>query len=151
MNLRLGRVGMPPSLSTKNSQCEKLPMKFVFLHQLPITLSVALLLAFGCSKEVAPPKPITVEQAHTSLEEVFKGAGPEVKKLVEDAVGALAAKDYAKALFALQALGARSDLTPPQRDLASRSMLAVNQALAEQASTGDQKAQQVLQFQRTTK
>ncbi|MBI4663707.1 MAG: hypothetical protein HY735_33315 [Verrucomicrobia bacterium] len=112
---------------------------------------LALLVMAGCTKEAAPPQPIAVEQAPTSLAETFKDAAPELKTLVTDAIGAFGAKDYPKALFALQTLSARSDLTPEQRDLATRSMLTVNQTLAEQASSGDQKAQQVLQFQRTTK
>ena len=122
----------------------------LFQHTATIVV-FAVVLGMGCGKEAAPPKPISVEQAPASLAEVFKGATPEAKKLVDDAVAALGAKDYTKALFALQSLSARSDLTTPQRDLASRSMLAVNQALAEQAGSGDQKAQQTLQFQRSTK
>lgn len=126
-------------------------MNFTLPWRTSSALCLALLLVCGCSQEAAPPKAIAVEQAPASLGEIFKGARPEVKTLVDDAVGALRTKDYTKALLALQSLSARSDLTPPQRDMASRSMLAVNQALAEQASSGDQKAQQVLQFQRTTK
>ncbi|MBI2950090.1 MAG: hypothetical protein HYY23_20850 [Verrucomicrobia bacterium] len=114
-------------------------------------LGLAFLLVGGCTKEATPPKPIAIEQAPTSLQEVFKGAGAEAKQLVDDAVAALGAKDFGKALFALQSLSGRSDLTAPQRDMASRSLLAVNQALAEQAGSGDQSAQQVLQFQRSTK
>jgi hypothetical protein len=126
-------------------------MRFHFLRESCTSLCAALILVGGCSKEATPPKPLAIDQAPASLQETFKGAGSESKKLVDDAVAALGAKDFAKALFALQSLSGRSDLTAPQRDVASRSMLAVNQALSEQASTGDQSAQQALQFQRSNK
>lgn len=126
-------------------------MKLPLSSRASLASLLAILLYAGCTKEAAPPKPITVEQAPTSLEEVFKGASPEAKKLVDDVVGALTAKNYAKALFSLQSLSSRSDLNPQQRDLASRSMLAVNKALDEQASSGDQNAQQALQIRRATK
>lgn len=126
-------------------------MKTALIQRTNSALCLALLLAAGCSQEAGPPKPIAVEQTPASLEEAFKGAKPEVKKLADDAVAALGAKDYTKAVFALQSLSARSDLTPPQRDVASRSLLAVNKALAEQANSGDQNAQQTLQFRRATK
>ena len=126
-------------------------MKSFFIPKARCVLGLIAILAGGCSGEVAPPKPIAVEQAPSTLGEAFKTAKPEAKKLADDAVAALGAKDYTKALFALQSLSSRSDLTPEQRDIASRSMLAVNKALAEQANSGDQQAQQTLQFQRSTK
>jgi hypothetical protein len=119
--------------------------------RMSLVFGLSLVLAVGCSKTEAPPKAIAVEQAPTSLEEAFKGAKPEAKQLADEAVAALGSKDYTKALFALQSLAGRSDLTPQQRDMASRSMLAVNKALAEQAGSGDEKAQQTLQLQRSTK
>jgi len=124
---------------------------WAFSWKIFLALCAAVVLICGCSREAAPPKPLAIDQAPASLQEVFKGASPESKKLVDDAVAALGGKDFAKALFALQSLSGRSDLTASQRDIASRSMLAVNQALADQASSGDQSAQQVLQFQRSNK
>lgn len=126
-------------------------MKLKLAWNASLIVGVVWLLAVGCSKEVAPPKPIALEQAPSSLQEAFKGANSDLKRLVDAAVGSLGTKDYTKALFALQTLAARSDLTPQQRQLAARSTLAVNQALSDQANSGDQQAQQVLQFQRTTK
>lgn len=130
-------------------------MTFTLFGKANSILCMALALV-GCSKDAAPPPPIAVEQAPAKLEEAFKEnkgkqVDPEVKRLMDESVAALNSKDYAKALFTLQSLLARSDLTPPQRDLASRSMLAVNKALDEQASNGDKKAQEVLQFRRATK
>ena len=126
-------------------------MKSFFARNTILFSTFAILLSSGCSKKVEPPKPLAVEQAPTSLDEAFKNAKAEAKALAVEATAALQAKDYAKALLALQSLSGRSDLTAVQRDLASRAMLAVNKALSEQASTGDQKAQQVLQIRRMTK
>jgi hypothetical protein len=115
------------------------------------SLGLTFLLAGGCSQQPAPPKPISVDQAPTSLAEAFKTANPQAKELANDATSAMTSKDFPKALFALQSLSGRSDLTPDQRDLAARSLLAVNQALQEQAGNGDQQAQQALQMQRIIK
>ena len=119
---------------------------------------VLLLLAAGCNKPTQPPAPIAVEQAPASLEETFKEGtsqaakqDPEVKQLVSDASGAIQARNYPKALFALQSLSGRSDLTYQQRDFVTRSMLAVHKALEEQANSGDAAAQQALEFRRRTK
>ena len=119
------------------------------------------LLSCGCTKEAPPPKPLAIEEAPASLEEAFKAPAKgvtsqanqdsEVRALVNDARAALSAKDYAKALFALQSLSVRSDLTDAQRDFATRAMLSVHQALAQAASSGDQKAQQALDVRRATR
>lgn len=105
----------------------------------------------ACSQQDAAPKPVAIESAPTSFAEAFKNAKPEAKQLATEATAALESKDYARALLALQSLAGRSDLTDSQRDMASRSMLSVNQALTEQAASGNQQAQQVLQLRRTTK
>jgi hypothetical protein len=115
------------------------------------------LFAAACSKSATtPPPPIAVEETPAKLEEAFKQnpaqpSNNDVQILLDDAVASLKAHDYGKALFALQALLGRSDLTAEQRDTASRSMLAANKALADQASSGDRRAQEVLQLRRATK
>jgi hypothetical protein len=119
------------------------------------------ILICGCSKEAPPPKPLAVEEAPASLEEVFKESpksaspqvtqNPLVRQLVDEARSALSSKDYAKALFALQSLSGRSDLTDAQRDFVTRAMFSVQQALEQAASTGDQRAQQALDLKRALK
>ena len=115
------------------------------------------LLISGCSKNPTPPPPLAIDQATESFESVFKPSkpggqlSPDLKQLVDEASGALKSKNFTTALFALQSLSSRSDLTPAQRDFVTRSMLAAQKALEEQASTGDQKAQQALELRRATK
>ena len=79
-----------------------LNLQSTFVPDVTSILGLALVLAVGCSKEATRPKQIAVEQMPTSLQDAFKTAKPEAKKLADDAVAAMAAKDYAKALFALQ-------------------------------------------------
>lgn len=119
------------------------------------------ILLCGCSKEVPPPKPLAVEEAPASLEEVFKepaATAPtqprqdsQVRQLVSDARAALTSKDYARALFALENLSVRSDLTDAQRDFVTRAMLSVHQVLEQAANSGDQRARQALELRRATK
>src|SRR5437773_8727181 len=100
-------------------------MKSEVLRQARFASLLSAFAMAGCNKEIAPaPKPLAVEQAPASLEEVFKEAAPaasrapqdpQVKALVNDATAALRAQDYNKALFALQSLSGRSDLTDAQR------------------------------------
>jgi hypothetical protein len=70
---------------------------------------------------------------------------------VSEARAALASKDYAKALFTLESLSVRSDLTGVQRDFVTRAMLSVHQALEQAALSGDQRAQQALEVRRALK
>lgn len=136
-------------------------MNFAFVRHAAVNSSLVGILICGCSKEAPPPKPLAVEEAPASLEEVFKelpkqastqaAQDSQVKQLVSDARAALSAKDYAKAIFALQALSGRSDLTDAQRDFATRAMLSVHQALEQAASAGDLRAQQALELRRATK
>jgi len=135
-------------------------MKFQIVRGFDARIFLGLLWVSGCSKQAEPPKPIAIEQAPASLEEAFqqpKEAASEVKQdshvkaLVNDAVQALRSQDYAKALFALQTLSGRSDLTQAQRDFVTRALLSVHQVLEERASSGDQRAQEALDLRRRTK
>jgi hypothetical protein len=111
----------------------------------------------GCSrKQEAPPPAIAVEQTPAKLEEVFKqdkaaALNAEVQNLLDDSLASLRARDYGKAVFALQSLLGRSDLSPQQRETASSALLAANKALADQASNGDKRAQELLRVRRATK
>ena len=132
-----------------------------FVRQAPAIFCLVGILVSGCSKEAPPPKPLAVEEAPASLEQVFKepaksaAAAPapdsQVRQLVNEAREALSSKDYAKALFALQTLSGRSDLTDSQRDFVTRAMLSTHQVLEQAAGGGDRSAQQALEMRRATK
>lgn len=120
-------------------------------------LFCVLVIAAGCGKEQTPPQPLAVEQAPASLEGAFKAKDdqpkidPQIKSMADDAVIALTSKNYARAMFILQSLSGRSDLTSEQRDFVTRSMLSANKALEEQANNGNVAAQEALELRRRTK
>jgi len=108
------------------------------------------LLICACSK---PPNtaPLSVEQVPTTVESAFKEASPEAKNSAHDVAAAIESKDNAKALVNLQALFARPDLTPEQREIASRSMISLNAQLRAAAAQGDKRAEEALEAYRASK
>ncbi|MSU60995.1 MAG: hypothetical protein EXS31_01145 [Pedosphaera sp.] len=136
-------------------------MKVTAVQVIQVVSLPILLMLSACSKEEAPPKPVAIEQAPATLDEVFKEPAvasatkprqdSQVKELVADARAALTGRDYSKALFSLQSLSGRSDLTDSQRDFVTRAMSSVHNALEEQAGRGDKAAQDALDLRRATK
>jgi hypothetical protein len=115
-----------------------------------LSLCFVLAVASGCSRNRAPA-PLPADQAPAVVEKAFKEADPQVKTAATEVVEALQRKDHIKAFFELQDLSSRSDLTPEQREAASRSMLSVNEQLRSAASQGDQQAAEALQAYRARK
>ena len=132
-------------------------MRFLRARATLSVLFCASMFAAGCHKEETPPQPLAVEQAPASLEGAFKAKDdqpkidPKIKSMVDDAVIALTAKNYGQAIFILQSLSGRSDLTSEQRDFVTRSMLSANKALEEQANNGNVAAQEALELRHRTK
>src|SRR4051794_18405282 len=85
----------------------------------------ALALAAGCGRNEAP-KPLSADQVPAAVEDAFKEAPPDAKTAAAGVVSSLQGKDDVKAFFDLQSLSARNDLTPEQRQVATRSMLSMN-------------------------
>jgi hypothetical protein len=110
----------------------------------------ALALAAGCDRYEAP-KPLAAEQVPAAVENAFKDATPEVKSSAAEVVNSIQGKDEVKAFFELQNLTSRNDLTPEQREVASHSMLSMNERLRAAAAQGDQRAAQALQAFRSSK
>src|ERR1041385_8098549 len=107
-------------------------------------LLAALCLTGACSKDKAP-EPVAVEQVPATVESAFKDAPAEVKSSADEIAAAVQGKDNAKALIDLQALFARPDLTPEQREAASQSMRSLHQQLRSSAAQGDARAAEALQ------
>jgi len=113
----------------------------------------------GCKKEPAPPAPVSAEEAPATLQQVFeqkpgdskKPQDPEVRRLVDVASEALRNRDYSRAMFTLETLSGRSDLTGDQRDYVTRAMLTARQMLEQVAAGGNQQARDALEFRRRTK
>lgn len=116
--------------------------RFLFLPVASICLS--LFLVVGCQKNDAPAA-LPADQVPQVVEQAFKSASAEAKTNADEVVASLQNKDDVKAFVDLQILGARTDLTPGQREAATRSMLSLNERLRDAAAQGDQKAQEALQ------
>ena len=106
-------------------------------------LLLSLFLA-GCEKN-KPPQPLSVDQIPAAMNQAFAKAPAERKELVERAVSALQNKELSKALMVVEGLCAVPDLTPEQRETASRALLTLNQELQAAAQGGDKAA---AEFQR---
>lgn len=152
------RSRSPESALKHRSASKKLPHDFkimISLRSLPVFLLGATFPIVGCNKPAEPPKPVAVEEAPAGLQEAFKETkGPRneaVDRLVEDATAALQAQDYSRALILLESLSRRADLTGPQREFVTRSMLAAHKALAANAAAGNPAAAKALEQYRATK
>jgi hypothetical protein len=104
-----------------------------------------LLLAAACNRNAPPPAPVSIEQVPATVASAFKDAPADAKSIAQEVATEVQAKDDGKALMQLQTLFQRPDLTPEQREAASRSMISLNLRLREAAAQGDTKAAEALQ------
>jgi len=110
----------------------------------------ASLLVSGCS-EPPPPEPIPSAEIPKTLEGAFSKASPEMRGVMNDATKALEGGEQSVALENLEALSRQPELTPEQRDAASRAALTVRGSILEAAKKGDAGAQAYLEQQRARK
>lgn len=103
----------------------------------------------GCGKK--PPEAIAPDNAADKVGGLFDQSPPEVKTMAENAVQALANDNLPRAHMLLQALVARPDLTPEQRDVVTGAFLGVGERLRESAATGDEKAQEFQRLHQSSK
>ncbi len=108
-------------------------------------------LVSGCHKAESPPPSLTLEQLPPALRQAFTNAKPNVKGPLDAVLKWLEAKDYSKAYFALQTLSAQPGLTSKQAQVCASGLLALNEALQQAQSQGNQKAAQTLKFYRENK
>lgn len=116
-----------------------------------LSLMLALAASPGCGRGGDEPELLAIEQVPSTVEDAFKDAPTELKDSASEVVTAIQGKDESKALLDLQALFARPDLNPEQREAASRSMISLNQKLRAAAEKGDQRAAEALQTYRARK
>jgi hypothetical protein len=120
------------------------------MQKITICSAAGLLLLVSCSKN-EPPTALAPEQVPAAVETAFKDAPAEAKSSASQVVNSLQGKDEVKAFFELQNLSSRTDLTPEQRQAATRSMLSLNERLRAAAAQGDQRAADALQVYRSSK
>src|SRR5215470_8218858 len=113
-------------------------MTFSLGRVLLIGASLTLLLASGCRKANVPPPPLAAEQIPAELQKAFASSTPEFKDVAQKISTALAEKDYPTASAGIQVLFNAPGVTKPQRVIAARAMLTINQLLQEAQAAGDQ-------------
>ena len=106
----------------------------------------------GCSKETAPPPPLTAADLPTAFNKAFATAKPDAKQLANQVVSEVQAQNYSQAFNDLQPLINRPDLTKDQMSVATRGVATMQTALQTAAqSQGDTKADETLRTYRSTK
>jgi hypothetical protein len=98
-----------------------------------------------------PPQALTEEEIPAAMEKAFATAEPEKKTLADQAVQSMQRKQYAKALLEFQSLCAIPELSKEQRNVASRSMLTVNESLQAAGNEGDKSAENLIRFHQMNK
>lgn len=105
----------------------------------------------GCGERNAAPVPMPREQVRGALEKTFKDAAPPIKAKADEAVAALNGTNETQALFILQTLSNRSDLTTPQREVTVRCLLTVVARVQSAATNGNSEAAEAIQYRRDSK
>lgn len=116
-------------------------------------LALAAFFNVGCGggDESQIPEALSLTEAPTTLEQAFASAAEDAKAEAQAAAAALSSGDYGRALMILQQLTARPELTGPQRELATRSMLTAQEETAKAAEAGDQDLQRLMRYRSATK
>lgn len=119
----------------------------------PFLLFLAVLLAIGagCGKSGSAPAVMPVEQLAAELGKAFHDTKPETGNLAGDIISSLNSSNYSQAYVGLQSLAKEPGLTKQQNKTLASELLTVNQLLQSAQTQGDQKAAQVLQYQRANK
>ncbi len=112
---------------------------------------MALAFGVGCSRNVPPPTPLTLEELPAVVEKAFSSAKPEAKELATQVVASVKTQDYTKAFWAIQTLGGTPELNKEQANVAARATLTISALVQSAEAKGDTKAAQTLQRYRETK
>ncbi len=115
-------------------------------QKLSLAWSVCILflaLLVSC-RQGGPPAPLPLDQLPTALNQAFSKARPELKELAERAGASVQNHEPAKALLVVEGLCATPDLTPSQREVATRAMVALTQELNAAQARGDKEAAELL-------
>ena len=127
-------------------------MKKFCLSELSLAVLIVAALAWGCSRNVPPPGPLTEQELPGVMEQTFGTAKqPQAKELANQVVTAFQAKDYAKAFGAIQALSAVEGLSKEQSLVAGRAWITINTMLQQATSQGDVKSARTLKRYMETK
>jgi hypothetical protein len=127
-------------------------MKLFYTPRMSLAFLLFLALNIACSRSVPPPTPLTEQELPGVLEKAFTTVKqPEAKELVTQVLASFQAKDYSKAFWAIQTLGAVQNLTKEQANVTARATLTINALLQSAQASGDAKAAATLKQYHDTK
>ncbi len=109
-----------------------------------------LFLLPGCAKNQAP-QPLPLDQVPAAISKAFAKAPTAQKELADRVVSALQEKQIANAMMVVEGLCKVPDLTPEQRETASRALLTLNQELQAAAERGDKAAADFQRMRQSTR
>ncbi len=116
-----------------------------------LTAVFASALLAGCGRNPEPPAAISTDEITGSAASVFNAADAEIRELMTEAVAAIQQQDLPVAWEKLQILSGRADLSPEQQEFVAQSIAAVGAEMDRAALSGNQAAQQALEFHRANK
>ena len=114
-------------------------------------LLLPMALVLGCSRNVPPPTPLTLEELPGVMEKAFSAAKPQAKELATQVVTSVQAQDYSKSFWAIQNLGGVPDLNKEQANVAARATLTISALVQSAEAKGDAKAAQTMKRYMETK
>jgi hypothetical protein len=110
-----------------------------------------LSLATGCGERNQAPTPMPLEQIPAALQSVAQNADADVKAKAAAAIAALKGTNVTQALFLVQALANRTDLTSQQQETIARCLLTVVAQVQSSATNGNEEAAAAIQYRRESK
>ena len=113
-------------------------------------LSCAVAAAAGCKKSEGPLTPLQPEQVPQAMNQAFAKAPEPIAAAAQPVIQATAAKDP-RAIFGLEDLSTRPDLSAQQREAVQRALQAMLAQARAAAAAGDARSEEVMKTYRATK
>lgn len=114
-------------------------------------LAVLALIGFGCSRNSKAPEPLALTEVGPTLEREFASAKPEVATTVSNIVYFVKEKNYVEAIQYTDDLSKNASLSSKQRSIVVRAHLALVDSVKVAAESGDEKAENEMNYRRATK
>jgi hypothetical protein len=117
-----------------------------------LLLALAVASQFGCKERVAVQvEPLPSARVPETIETAFQNATPPAREVASEALDALRSGDDVAAFTDLNQLSARPELTPEQRQAATRSLMSLHERLRTAANSGNREAEKLLEQYRASK
>jgi len=121
------------------------------MKKISFIFPIFVLLAVGCSPSSKAPEPFTMTEVVPSLKKEFVGAKEDTRAAIEGIVQLVEGTNYVDALAKADELSKNPSLSKKQRNVISRSRLALMGAINTAADNGDEKASDELVYRQANK